>query len=61
MRTADENAAKTRGETAEAEPLVLRKEVDRTTYTVAVHFSKTSKETMEDKILRLIEREVSNA
>jgi hypothetical protein len=38
---------------------VLRKRIGSTTYLVAVRFSETSKETMQDKILRLIEREVS--
>ena len=40
------------------EPVMLRKRIGSTTYMVSVHFSETSKETMEDKILRLIEREV---
>jgi len=43
------------------EPVTLRKRIGATTYIVTVHFSKTSKETLEDKILRLIEREVCNA
>ena len=41
-----------------AEPQTLLKRIGSTTYVVSVHFSKTSKETMEDKIFRLIEREV---
>ena len=40
-----------------AKPLVLMKRIGQTTYMVTVHFSETSKETAEDKILRLIERE----
>jgi hypothetical protein len=43
---------------AEAEPLILRKRIGSTTFLVTVRFSQTSKETMEDKLLRLIESEV---
>ncbi len=32
--------------------------VGKTTYDVFIHFSKTSKETMTDKVLRLIRNEV---
>ena len=39
-------------------PLRLTKRIGSTTYKVNVHFSNTSKETMGDKILRLIENEV---
>jgi hypothetical protein len=46
---------------ASAEPLKLLTQIGSTTYKVSIRFSKRSKETMEDKILRLIEREVSNA
>jgi len=41
-----------------AEPVNLRKRIGSTTFEVAVHFSRTSQETLEDKVLRLIEREV---
>ena len=34
------------------------KRIGSTTYLVTVHFSKTCKETFEDKILRLFESEV---
>jgi len=34
-------------------------EIGNTEYRVVLHFSKTSKENIEDKILRLISREVS--
>lgn len=57
MYTAVENdAAKTSRQGNE--PVKLLKRIGSTTYEVSVHFSRTSKETMEDKILRLIEREV---
>jgi len=44
-----------------AEPVTLLKRIGSTTYKVSVRFSETSKETMEDKLLRLIEREVRNS
>ena len=42
-----------------AEPVTLLKRIGSTTYNVTVHFSDTGRETLEDKILRLIEREVT--
>ena len=42
----------------QSEPLKLLKRIGSTTYTVTVRFSNTSNETMEDKLLRIIEREV---
>ena len=44
----------------QAEPQILLKRVGSTRYKVAVHFSKTSKETVGDKIIRLIKSEVEN-
>ena len=38
-------------------PMRLTKRIDRTTYKVSVHFSRTSKETMGDKIIRMIQNE----
>ena len=35
-------------------PSAFTKRIGSTTYNVSVHFSKTSKETMNDKIIRLI-------
>ena len=32
---------------------VVKKKIDKTTYIVGVHFSKTSKETLGDKIKRM--------
>ena len=54
------SAAGTQGgnATATVEPTKFSKRIGSTTYVVAVHFSRTSKETMQDKVLRLIEREV---
>ena len=34
------------------------KRIGSTTYLVSVHFSKTSKETFEDKMMRFVESEV---
>jgi len=47
-----ENTAIT-NEVREPVPMFTQK-IDGTTYIVGVHFSKTSKETIEDKIKRLI-------
>jgi len=44
-----------------SEPVKLLKRVGSTNYVVSIHFSGTSKETLEDKILRLIESEVRNS
>ena len=41
------------------EPLRLRKRIGSTTYLVAVRFSDQKTETLEDKLLRIIEREVA--
>jgi hypothetical protein len=53
-------AATTKGGNAHAEPFVLRKQIGSTMFRVNVCFSRTGNETMEDKILRMVEREVSN-
>jgi len=42
------------------EPQWMRKRIGSNTYYVAVHFSQTSKDTMDDKIFRLIEREAAS-
>ena len=36
----------------------VRKQIGKTTYIVRVHFSQTAKETMEDKLKRLLREEV---
>ena len=53
------SAAWTRGDNANAEPLMLQRRIGSTIFTVNVRFSNTNTETMEDKLLRLIEGEVS--
>ena len=44
-----------------AQPMILRKRIGSTMYEVSIRFSETSKETLEDKILRLMEREVNKS
>lgn len=39
---------------------VFTKRIGSTTYRVSVHFSKTSRETVNDKILRLIKNEAAS-
>ena len=58
MQTQEKSAARTQSGNAHAEPINLTKRIGSTTYTVSVHFNRGSKESVEDKILRLIEREV---
>jgi hypothetical protein len=41
-----------------AGPFVMRRTIRSTAYEVVVHFSKTSRETLKDKILRMIKNEV---
>ena len=48
----DENTTRRGAETAD-----FKKRIGSTTYVVSIHFSKTSRETIEDKIMRLIESE----
>lgn len=44
-----------------AEPLKLLKRIGSTTYKVTIRFSETATETLEQKMFRIIEREVQNA
>ena len=54
--------------TANASPLTVKeapqpdlvKKIGKTTYRVKVHFSETSRETMSDKIKRMLRNEVGN-
>lgn len=39
-------------------PLRMIKRIGSTTYKVSVYFSRTSKETMGDKIIRMIEKDM---
>ena len=45
-------------EQPQSKPRIFTKRIGSTTYRVSVHFSKTSRETVNDKILRLIKNEV---
>jgi hypothetical protein len=54
-------AAATQGANAHAEPLKLLTRIGSTTYKVSICFSETSKETIGDKILKLIESEVTKS
>ena len=46
--------------TTEQTAPMIRK-IGKTTYMVGIHFSQTSKETMDDKVLRLIKNDIRNA
>jgi hypothetical protein len=60
MQGIDSNtAAQDDNASAGAKPIVLRKRIGKTTYTIAVYFSKTSTETMGDKLARIIQNEVT--
>ena len=56
--TAVKSAVGTRGDNANAEPLMLQKRIGSTMFIVSVRFNNASNETLEDKLLRLIESEV---
>ena len=55
MRATTVNAA----DKSTDKPLLLTKRIGFTTYKVSVHFSQTSKETMGDKIIRMIEKDAA--
>ena len=54
------NSDKTTTTTAKAEQPDLVKRIGKTTYRVRVYFSPNSKETITDKIFRLLRNEVQN-
>ena len=56
MQTKKQSAA----DKSDNKPLRLTKRIGSTTYKVNVHFSETSKETIGDKIIRLIQSEAVN-
>jgi hypothetical protein len=58
MQNAESRAAMTEGKDTPAEPVEFHKRIGSTDYVVSVLFSRTSKETLEDKVSRLIESEV---
>ncbi|GHV12725.1 hypothetical protein FACS1894219_06200 [Clostridia bacterium] len=53
------SAAKTAEREFERESLMLKRRIGSTEYLIAVRYSQTGKETLEDKILKLIESEVT--
>ncbi|MDR3348665.1 MAG: transposon-encoded TnpW family protein [Acidaminococcales bacterium] len=57
-QTMDNAMAGKHDEIAGAGQLKLRKRIGSTEYIVSVRFSESAKETLEEKILRLIESEV---
>jgi hypothetical protein len=57
MQSDVDSAETARGENAHAEPPTFTKRIDSTVYRVSIHFNDKSAETVEDKILRLMESE----
>ena len=57
--TAVKSPAKTASRMSEREPLMLQKRIGSTVYSVSIRFSDKTTETLEDKLLRMIEGEVS--
>jgi hypothetical protein len=51
---------KNENKSVNAEPFRFSKKIGSTVYNVVANFSQTGKETMEDKMLRLIENEARN-
>lgn len=60
MKATIKSAAKTHG-SAHAEPVTIVKRIGSTTFVVAVHFSQTEVEPIQDKVKRLIESEVKQS
>ena len=56
----NDNTADRAAQESRDKPASLLKRIGSTDYILNVYFSETSTETMEDKILRLIEREARN-
>ena len=53
----DINSIKGEQENDHTGPFIMRRTISSTAYEVVVHFSETSRETLTDKILRLIRNE----
>jgi hypothetical protein len=53
------NTDKTTTTTARAEQPDFEKRIGKTTYRVKVHFNPNNRETMNDKIIRMLKNEVS--
>ena len=61
MQGSVENTSNQQGKKPRTEPSNFSKLIGSTIYTVSVYHSQTSRETAEDKLLRLIENEVRNS
>ena len=59
MQTQETSAVRTQGGNANAEPVNLYRRIGSTNYKVTIHFSTTSRETINDKILRLIKNDAA--
>jgi hypothetical protein len=59
MKQAVTTVAMTSRRNAEREPVTLRKRIGSTTYVVTIRFNANAKETLEQKMLRIISQEVS--
>jgi hypothetical protein len=57
--TPNKGSAAANARNAEREPIKFVKRIGSTDFVINVRFSQTSAETLEDKILRLIESEVT--
>lgn len=55
-----QNVADTTATAGAENPPALVKKIGRTTYIVRIHFSKTSTETMSDKIKRMLKNDIVN-
>ena len=60
MNTATGESMATTSQAMGSEPFRLLKRIGSTVYTVSIHFSEGDNEKLEDKVIRLIEREVSD-
>ena len=54
-----QDTAKAAKETTQQEPVLIMQS-NGTTFLIGLHFSETSKETLEDKIKKLIRKDVEN-
>jgi len=61
VTTGTNAVARTRGGNADAEPIKMRKMIGSIVYEVEIHFAPDAKETLNDKILRLMRRDLEAA
>jgi hypothetical protein len=59
-QTADKAGTETRGGNTRPESFTMRKRIGSTAYEAEVYFSPTGRETLDEKILRLLRSEVLN-